>query len=295
MSKFATAPSRLHLQAVLTALFVTFLWSTSWVLIKLGLRASLPAVTFAGLRYGLAFLCLLPFVLFNPAHRGSLQKLPRSVWGQLIVLGLVVYTLTQGAQFVSLVYVPAATLTLLLNFSPVLVALASVGLNHEPPSLLQSMGILLTASGALVYFLPLGSTPMQMIGLAAALLGVRKCGRFAAGRQVNRHGTAAGHHGAGHRWLVLLAMGGVRALAAGLRQWMIISWLAVLALAFAVRSYPRTLTAVESSIINNAMLPQIAVLAWVFLDEPLSLKQILGLVLVGAGTLIVQVWRRRGV
>ena len=63
MSKFATTPSTLHLQAVLTALFVTFLWSTSWVLIKLGLRASLPAVTFAGLRYGLAFLCLLPFVL----------------------------------------------------------------------------------------------------------------------------------------------------------------------------------------------------------------------------------------
>ena len=58
MSKFATAPSRLHLQAVLTALFVTFLWSTSWVLIKLGLRASLPTVTFAGLRYGLAWVFL---------------------------------------------------------------------------------------------------------------------------------------------------------------------------------------------------------------------------------------------
>ena len=49
-----------HLTAVFQALFVTFLWSTSWVLIKIGLT-DIPALTFAGLRYGLAFLCLLPF------------------------------------------------------------------------------------------------------------------------------------------------------------------------------------------------------------------------------------------
>jgi len=45
--------------AVLQALFVTFLWSTSWVLIKIGLE-QIPALTFAGLRYSLAFLCLVP-------------------------------------------------------------------------------------------------------------------------------------------------------------------------------------------------------------------------------------------
>ncbi|HXV99759.1 MAG TPA: EamA family transporter, partial [Anaerolineae bacterium] len=51
-----------HLKTILQALLVTFLWSTSWVLIKFGLR-DIPALTFAGLRYSLAFLCLLPFVL----------------------------------------------------------------------------------------------------------------------------------------------------------------------------------------------------------------------------------------
>ena len=49
-----------HFTAVFQALFVTFLWSTSWVLIKIGLE-DIPALTFAGLRYGLASLCLLPF------------------------------------------------------------------------------------------------------------------------------------------------------------------------------------------------------------------------------------------
>ncbi len=52
-------PNSPHGKAVLQALFVTFLWSTSWVFIKLGLT-DIPALTFAGLRYSLAFLCLLP-------------------------------------------------------------------------------------------------------------------------------------------------------------------------------------------------------------------------------------------
>ena len=302
MSNIPHASSRHHLQAVLTALFVTFLWSTSWVLIKFGLRASLPAVTFAGLRYSLAFLCLLPFVLLNPAHRNTLRNLPRSVWAQLIVLGLVFYTLTQGAQFVGLVYLPAATLTLLLNFSPVLVALASVSLNHEAPSLFQWSGILLSAGGALVYFLPLGSTSLQIIGLVAALLGLMaNAGSSLLGRRVNRQSSLppllVTTLSMGIGGLVLL-VGGVAVQGfgtLGLQQWLIIGWLAVVntALAFTLWNHSlRSLTAVESSIINSAMMPQIVVLAWLFLHEPLNLKQILGLAMVGAGTLIVQVWRR---
>ena len=57
-----------HTSAVLQALFVTFLWSTSWVLIRIGLE-DIPALTFAGLRYTIAFLCLLPLVLV----RGELK------------------------------------------------------------------------------------------------------------------------------------------------------------------------------------------------------------------------------
>lgn len=52
----------LHTKAVLQALLITLLCSTSWVLIKIGLQ-DIPALPFAGLRYCLATLCLLPFVL----------------------------------------------------------------------------------------------------------------------------------------------------------------------------------------------------------------------------------------
>ena len=96
------------------------------MLIKLGLQGengpAIPPLTFAGLRYGLASLCLLPFAA-RPAHRRDLAALPRRAWLRLIVLGLLFYSLTQPAQFVGLKYLPAITVNVLLNFSTIVVAL----------------------------------------------------------------------------------------------------------------------------------------------------------------------------
>ena len=54
----------------------------------------------------------------------------------------------------------------------------------------------------------------------------------------------------------------------------------------------RTLTAMESSVLNNTMIFQVALLAWVFLAEVLTPRQIAGILLAGAGALVVQL--RRG-
>ena len=63
-------------RALLQALFVTFLWSTSWVLIKRSL-AELPPLLFAGLRYTLAAVVLLPGVV---RHRSEVRALTRANW-----------------------------------------------------------------------------------------------------------------------------------------------------------------------------------------------------------------------
>lgn len=294
-------PSRTHLQAVFQALLVTFLWSTSWVLIKMGLQVSLPPVTFAGLRYCLAFACLAPFVLADRRQRAALLAIDRRAWGQLGLLGLVYYTLTQGAQFIGLAYLPSATLTLLFNFTPVLIALASVWLGSERPAATQWVGILLTGVGALLYFYPMEIPGGQGVGLAVGLVGLLANAAAALlGRKINHQGgltpllvtfTSMGIGGG------LLLVGGAATQGFGPLEpshWLIIGWLAVVNTAFAFTLWNhtlRTLTAVESSIINGTMLPQIAVLAWLFLGEPLNARQIGGILLVGAGVLIVQIWR----
>ncbi|MCU0413850.1 MAG: EamA family transporter, partial [Ignavibacteriaceae bacterium] len=50
----------------------------------------------------------------------------------------------------------------------------------------------------------------------------------------------------------------------------------------------RTLSAMESSIINGTMLIQIAVLAWIFLGEAISLQEGLGILIAACGSLFVQ-------
>ncbi len=291
----------MYLQAVLIALFVTFLWSTSWVLIKLGLNASLPALTFAGLRYSLAFLCLLPLVLLKPQHRFTLRGLPRHTWLQLAGLGVVYYTLAQGAQFLGLAYLPAAMLSLILNMTPILVALFSSLTQHEPPTRWQWAGILLAGIGMGVYFLPLDLPARLIIGLAAGLVGlVTNAAGSLFGRHVNLHSglhplvitTVSMGIGGG----ILLALGGLSQGFGHLTplQWGMIAWLAVIntALAFTLWNYTlRVLTAVQSSILNSLMMPQIALLAWLVLAEPLTPRQIAGILLVSLGTLVVQIFR----
>lgn len=290
-----------HPAAVLQALFVTFLWATSWVLIKFGLQTDLPSITFAGIRYTLAFLCLLPLVVFNKEHVQTVRRLSKFQWAELIILGVVYYTLAQGAQFVGLALLPASTLTLLLNFSPIFIAVYSMFSLHERTSLLQWGGIFLSIAGALVYFLPLSADRILLSGLLAAVVGVTaNSAASILGRKVNSHGrlnplvVTAISMGVGGLLMLItgLAVQGVGKFT--LQQWGIIGWLAVVNTAFAFTLWNKslqTLTAVESSIINSTMLPQIAILAWIFLDEPLGNRQIAGLALVAAGTLIVQVWR----
>ncbi len=56
----------------------------------------------------------------------------------------------------------------------------------------------------------------------------------------------------------------------------------------------RTLLATKSSIINGTMLIQIALLAWLFLGEKLTMKEIIGMILAGIGALLVQLTGRSG-
>jgi drug/metabolite transporter (DMT)-like permease len=290
--------ARSHWISVLQALFVTFLWSTSWVLIKIGLE-DIPPLTFAGLRYALAFLVLLPLAL----GRGSLRGLQAAHWRSLFLLGLVMYALTQGSQFLALAYLPAQTTSLVLSFSPALVALLGTLLLGEPLDTRQWFGVALYLSGALVYFYPADLPAGQLVGLVVILIGLfSNAGAGLLGRAINRGGQL------GPLTVTVVSMGvGAIALLAGgvsvqgvpqlsVANWGIIAWLAVVntAVAFTLWNHTlRTLSAMESSIINNTMLIQIAVLAWVFLGESLGLRQIAGLSLAALGTLIVQLLGRR--
>jgi drug/metabolite transporter (DMT)-like permease len=288
-----------HFGAVLQALLVTFLWSTSWVFIKFGL-ADIPALTFAGLRYTVAFLCLLPLAL-RSSHLTPLRHLSKWGWLRLIGLGLLFYTLTQGTAFLGLAYLPAITVSLLLSFTPVVVTLFGVILLAERPTLFQWGGIGLYLVGAMIYFYPASFPASQLFGLIVVLIGLLTNALSAIlGRYINRAGDlsplAVTVVSMGFGAAVLLVMGiivqGLPPLS--LLNWAIIGWLAVVNTAFAFTLWNHTLRilpAMESSLINNTMMIQIPILALLFLGEKITWQGGIGLVLAGIGILIVQLQR----
>jgi drug/metabolite transporter (DMT)-like permease len=292
-----------HTRAVLQALFVTFLWSTSWVFIKLGLRDEIPALTFAGLRYMLAFLCLLPLLLRRRHDMEALRALPRRAWVRLITLGLLMYTITQGAQFVGLSMLPSITVNLLLSLTALIVAVLGILLLRETPSRVQWLGIGVYFVGVVIYFFPLSLPQDQMLGIAVVLGGVL-AGAAASllGRAVNREN----HLSPLAVTVATMGVGAFVLLGAGLLlqglpaisplSWLLIGWLAVVNTAFAFTLWNRTLrvlSAMESSVINNMMMVQIPILAWLFLGEAISLKAGVGFAVAGVGILIVQLRHAR--
>ena len=293
-----------RLTAILQAVFVTFLWSTSWVFIKLGLRGDLPPLTFAGLRYFIAFLCLAPFVFFNPLHRAALRQISRREWVLLALLGLVFYTLAQGAQYVSLAALPAVMVNLMLNLCPILVGIIAIFTLKESPTLLQWLGILLAAIGTGIYFLPISLPSAAFIGLAIAVLAMAaNAVATLQSRQANRDLSLSPllitfvSMGIGASLMLLIGLIFQGFGRPTLLDWGFILWMAVINTAFAFTLWNhtlRTLTAVESSILNSLMMPQIAILAVIFLGEKLAVKEILGLAFVFLGVTIVQFKKHAG-
>ena len=285
--------------AIGQALFVVFLWATSWVFVKIGLK-DIPPVTFAGLRYFLAFLCLLIILRFNKQTR-DIRHLTRSAWLRLFILGTLFYAITQGAIFLALAYLPAVTVNLLWSFSSVIVAVLGAAWLAERPSAGQWMGMTLAIAGAMIYFYPVDIPQNQIVGVIVAVLGIlANAASSILGRDINRTGE---YHplvvtvismGAGS---ILLLVAGI--LTEGfptisLQSWGIILWLALINTAFAFTLWNhtlRTLSAVESSIINGTMMIWIPILAIIFLGETITGKEIAGLVVTGLGTLIVQLRR----
>lgn len=269
------------------------------MIIKLGLK-EIPPLTFAGLRYSIAFIILLPFI-FRREKLEEIKSLDKKTWQKLILLGIIFYTATQGTQFIGLSLLPSVTVSLWLNFTPIIVALLGIFLISEVPTKQQWIGTLLFIVGILVYFFPVSLSSNQTLGLIVMTIGVlANSGSAILGRDINRSGK---HHPIVVT-VISMGVGAVLLLIIGVvvqglpdinfTTILYLLWLALIntALAFTLWNISlRSLTAMESSIINGTMLIQIALLAWIFLGESISLKEILGMLIAATGALFVQLKR----
>lgn len=289
-----------HWKAVLQALFVTLLWATSWVLIKIGL-ADVPSITFGGLRYFIAFL-FMALVFLKQGGLSTLRTISKRTWKRIILVGVFYYALTQGPQYFGLGLLPAVTVNLLLGLSSIIVALLGIKILHENLTRLQWLGVILSPIGALIYFYPAQFPADKIIGIAVVVMGLVS-GAIGSilSRDMNRSEVLSPIGvttlGMGIGSIIMLSTGiivqGLPAIS--LKSWAIIVWMALVNTAFAFTLWNhtmRTLTAIESSMINNTMMVQVPILAIIFLGETVNSRQIVGMIVTLTGVALVQFFRK---
>jgi len=277
---------------------VTFLWSTSYVLIKIGLRG-IPPLTFAAYRYMMASAVLFAFSLSSVSGKLVVRKrqMPK-----FLLLGAAGYAVAQGLQYVGLFYLPAVAVTFLLNFTPVLVLLLGLIFLREFPTLLQLVGMALALLGA-YFFFSSSISGVELTGIVITLLsGLGWAVYMVGSRQVLTKGGLKPFN----LTFFPMVFGAILLLVAAMlveqpptmtaHGWIITLWLSLVNTALAFLLWNHALERVEAfklSILQNTMLIQIAILAWLFLGEELTLMKLVAMGMVFIGVLLVQVTRKK--
>ncbi len=291
--------SKEYLSAVIQAFFVTVLWSSSWVIIKFGLE-EIPPLIFAGLRYLLGAVILLVIIFSNNNQRNLVATQSKHWWVIIVIYGILFIAITQGGQFIALKLLPAITVSFILNLTPYIVIILSIGLLKEVPSLLQVFFFLVAFLGILFYFYPIDLT-LEFLGLLVGLILIFS-NAFSSilGRSINKTKTTPPIVVTGVSMIIgsiiLLASGividGIQVLLSlSLLSVFYIIWLGVIntALAFTLwHNAMQKLRAMDMTIINSTMLPQIVILSIIFLGEFPIFKEWLGLFMIVVSTFLIQ-------
>lgn len=282
--------------AIAETLVCALIWGSSFVAVKIALRDTGP-LTIAGIRYFLAFLILLPWLL-----RSNPRALMRTHGRRFAWMGLTQYTIGNGALFFALQSIPATTGSLALCFIPVPVLVLAYVRLKERPHLLQVFGIIAAIGGGVLFLAPVLQVSGGPIEWAALLIAILSFSAYPVlGREMARDRSVGTLPltaiplgiGGGVLLVAALSIEGIPSMPLG--TWGILLGLAIvntLAAYLLFNHSLRQLQAVEANIMLNLSPIATALIAWGALGEHLVAIQIIAMLLVVAGASIVQ-WRRK--
>lgn len=282
-----------RLAAIGEGVLATSIWSSSFVFVKLALESMGP-LTIAGLRYFLAFIVLIPWLINRKSFK---QSISGKTWTRLMAIGLSAYTIGNGAMFWGLKFLPATTVSFLLSLLPIFILVGSIVWLAEKPTKTQVFGVFISLLGSLLFFSS-GFRPGEPAGIAIVSIGIIGFMVFGIlGREIARIKgldtltlTAIPLAiGGGILLLIALPLEGLPSYS--IKTLGIVLWLAVVNTAIAYLLYNHALqclTALEMNILLNIGPVGTALLSWWLLNEKLGVIKIIGLVIMILGVMFVQ-------
>ncbi len=290
--ELAATSNRGKVTAILVALIVTVIWSSTFVIVKFALE-SLGPLTIAGMRYTLGALVLFPFLVL----RKEKKPISRDLWLRLTLIGISSYTIGNGALFWGLKYIPATTGSFLMGLIPLLVMIGGAVFLRELPARWQIVGVFVSLAGSGIFFsggLESGE-PLGMIILAIGLVGFMSFSLLGRGIARERSLDTLS------LTIYPLIIGGLitSVIAFGIeglpvftgRSFWAVVWLALIntSLGYVLYNYAlRDLTALEMNMVMNLTPLFTALLSWILLRERLSVIELSGMLVMITGVVLVQ-------
>jgi drug/metabolite transporter (DMT)-like permease len=284
-----------RLLAFLQALLVVVFWSASPPLSKIA-YSELTPVQVTAIRYCGASLLLFPLVWMR--SRPTLGALKKISWLQLMVMGILGFSLGNTVLYIGLKTLPATTTSFLMNGIPIATLILGALTLKEKPRWLQWVGILMAMIGGLIFF---GGKieVVQIMAVSLSLLGVVLISIYGL---MARGMTRTGRIDAVSLSAIPMGFGSLFLLAFSwpfpVLSWRIIGilvWLTVInsAIAFVIwNNALKHMQAFEISITANMMPIGTALLAPIILEEPVSRMAWLGMVISLIGVVLVGIGGR---
>jgi drug/metabolite transporter (DMT)-like permease len=280
-------------KALGAAVLANIIWATSFLAAKWGLGFIGP-LTLAGLRYFLAALVLLPWMLAG-RNRTSLT---RDDWWRLTVAGTTAYTAGMGGYYLALRHLPVTTVSFLSGLSPLVALLMNLPARKELPSPIQIVGLSLCLAGSFV-FIRSGTMRMDGSGLVLAMVGllaytystvVSRDAMKAQAIDMMTWTTATLGIGGGLLLMAALPLEGAPHFSFPAVAIVIVLTLLNTVCGYLLYNYAlREVTAFEMNTLFNLLPLATAGLATVFFGERHSSLEIAGMIMAMAGIMVAQV------
>jgi drug/metabolite transporter (DMT)-like permease len=157
---------------------------------------SIDPVSFAAMRYVIAALVLLTLTMVRHRSAGVAALRDRTTLRQVALLGVVYYAITQAAQFVAIVRQPAASTSLILSATVIVVAVLSRRSLGEAATRATLLGAAVVVIGSLIYLrgdlgFSVAGTIAALIALATALPPSSAAGSTATARSTRSSSPAS--------------------------------------------------------------------------------------------------------